>query len=146
VVLLVQPESGDEVQWEKAGILELADVVVVHKADLPAAEQTAAQVQAALGLTPLRQVPVVGVSSQTGQGLAALWQAIVTRPLRRAQPAAEELLQLAQEEVARRWRAAERRGQAEFVQIVGQWRQGQSPTAQTVERLFHWLFRSEPET
>src|SRR6516162_4165920 len=32
VVLLLQPESGDDVQWEKAGILECADVIVIHKA------------------------------------------------------------------------------------------------------------------
>ena len=41
VVLLVQPETGDDLQWEKAGVLEVADVVVVHKADLPAAERLA---------------------------------------------------------------------------------------------------------
>src|SRR5581483_5345728 len=82
VVLLLQPEAGDEVQWEKAGILELADVVVVHKADLPAAAQTAAQVQAALGLTPARPVALVRVSSQAGTGLEELWQAIAARPLR----------------------------------------------------------------
>ena len=35
VVLLLQPETGDDLQWEKAGLLEVADVVVVHKADLP---------------------------------------------------------------------------------------------------------------
>ena len=43
LVLLLQPETGDDVQWEKAGILECADIVAVHKADLPAADQTAAQ-------------------------------------------------------------------------------------------------------
>ena len=48
VALLVQPESGDELQWEKAGVLEVADVVVVHKADLPGAEQTAAELRATL--------------------------------------------------------------------------------------------------
>ena len=37
--LLVQPEAGDDLQWEKAGIVEMADIVVVHKADLPSAER-----------------------------------------------------------------------------------------------------------
>ena len=36
VVLLLQPETGDDLQWEKAGVLEVADVIVIHKADLPA--------------------------------------------------------------------------------------------------------------
>ena len=35
----MQPETGDELQWEKAGQLEIADIVVVHKADLPSAER-----------------------------------------------------------------------------------------------------------
>jgi LAO/AO transport system ATPase len=83
VVLLLQPESGDDVQWEKAGILECADIVVVHKADLPTAEQTAAQVRAALDLSPTSRVPVLRVSTKANQGHAELWQAIVALPLRR---------------------------------------------------------------
>ncbi len=138
VVLLVQPESGDEVQWEKAGILELADVVVVHKADLPAAAQTAAQVRAALGLTPQREVPIAPVSSQAGQGLEELWQTIAARPLRRARPAvAEELLRLAQEELARRWQAAE------FADIVRDWQAGRLSSPQAVERVLQSLLTRE---
>ena len=83
VVLLVQPESGDDLQWEKAGILECADVVVIHKADLPSAEQTAAQVRMALDLTPGCSVPVLRVSTKANQGHAELWQAIEALPLRR---------------------------------------------------------------
>src|SRR5205814_3619159 len=37
VILLLQPETGDDLQWEKAGVLEVADAVVVHKAALPGA-------------------------------------------------------------------------------------------------------------
>jgi LAO/AO transport system ATPase len=83
VVLLLQPESGDDLQWEKAGILECADVVVVHKADLPSAEQTAAQVRMALDLSPGNRVPVLRVSTKANQGHAELWQAIEALPLRR---------------------------------------------------------------
>ena len=82
VVLLLQPESGDDVQWEKAGILECADVVAVHKADLPSAEQTAAQVRMALDLSPANKVPVLQVSTKANQGHAELWQAIAELPLR----------------------------------------------------------------
>lgn len=83
VVLMLQPESGDDVQWEKAGILECADVVVVHKADMPSAEETAAQVRMALDLSPGNRVPVLRVSSKANQGHAELWQAIEALPLRR---------------------------------------------------------------
>ena len=44
VVLVLQPQAGDHLQWEKAGILEVADVVVVNKSDLPGADRTVADV------------------------------------------------------------------------------------------------------
>src|SRR5437016_3820079 len=50
LVLLLQPETGDDLQWEKAGLPEVADVVVIHKADLPGADRVEAQVIAALAL------------------------------------------------------------------------------------------------
>ena len=45
-VVDAQPETGDGLQWQKAGLLEVADVVVVHKADLPGAERTEADLRA----------------------------------------------------------------------------------------------------
>jgi LAO/AO transport system ATPase len=73
VVLLVQPESGDELQWEKAGVLEIADVVAVNKADLPGAEQAEAQLRAMLHLPGCRPVPVVRVSGCNNEGVEQLW-------------------------------------------------------------------------
>lgn len=73
VVLLTQPLTGDELQWEKAGILEIADVIVVHKADLPGAEQTAAQLRDVLASRP---VPIVLVSSVTGRGVPEAWDCV----------------------------------------------------------------------
>ncbi|MGQ9492911.1 MAG: methylmalonyl Co-A mutase-associated GTPase MeaB [Anaerolineae bacterium] len=49
--LVVQmPASGDDIQAIKAGILEIADIIVVNKADLPGADQTVAALQAMLDL------------------------------------------------------------------------------------------------
>src|SRR5207245_2005126 len=62
VVLLVQPETGDDLQWEKAGIIETADILVVHKADLPGADQALAQACAAVEIS--HPIPVVPVSSK----------------------------------------------------------------------------------
>jgi LAO/AO transport system ATPase len=76
VVLLLQPETGDDLQWEKAGLLEVADLVVVHKADLPGAERTEAQVRDILGLSAGRKAKVLRVSSKSGQGIPELWQTI----------------------------------------------------------------------
>jgi LAO/AO transport system kinase len=47
-VVLEAPESGDEVQAIKAGLLEVADLVVVNKGDRPGAQRTAAQLRAML--------------------------------------------------------------------------------------------------
>ncbi len=73
VVLLTQPLTGDELQWEKAGILEIADAIVVHKADLAGAEQTAAQLRDVLSPRP---VPIVLVSSSMGRGIPDAWRSI----------------------------------------------------------------------
>src|SRR5262249_47360244 len=80
VVVLVQPETGDELQWEKAGLLEIADVVVVHKADLPTAERVEAQLRELLNLPGCRPDPVGRVSSTGGTGAEELWAAVDACP------------------------------------------------------------------
>lgn len=88
LVVLVQPETGDELQWEKAGLLEVADVVVVHKADLPGADATYSQVHELLNLPGSRAVPVLKVSSAKRAGLEELWntlQHVPPRPRREPQ-------------------------------------------------------------
>jgi len=80
VVLLMQPETGDAIQALKAGILEVADIIVISKSDLPGAERMRANLastvrfgaQRAVGWT----VPVLGVSVESGTGLDALEEAI----------------------------------------------------------------------
>jgi LAO/AO transport system ATPase len=76
VIVMVQPETGDELQWEKAGQLEVADIVVVHKADLPGADIIESQLREMLNLPGSRPVPVLRASASKGQGLDELWQAI----------------------------------------------------------------------
>jgi LAO/AO transport system ATPase len=100
-VLLLQPETGDELQWEKAGVLEVADVIAIHKADLPGADNAATQVRAALDLAGVSTVPVLKVSSRTGEGVVALWQTIRNAPeqSRRKPSAKAALLRSAQEEL-----------------------------------------------
>ena len=108
LVLLLQPETGDDLQWEKAGILEVADVVAVHKADLPGADNAAAQVRAILDLAGGSSVPVVKVSTKTGEGVVALWDAIAkmsARP-RTFRDDGDDLVRLAQAEIARRYQRA----------------------------------------
>lgn len=133
VVLLLQPETGDDLQWEKAGVLEVADVVVVHKADLPGADRAVAQVRAALELSA-SAVPVLAVSSRTGAGLDELVQAILALPERsRDAQAGRELLRLAQRELADRF------GRADVAGLVGDWAAGAVPTVEAVARLLRRL-------
>jgi len=64
VAVVVQPGSGDALQFLKAGIMEVPDVLVVTKADLGAiALRTVRDLQAALGSLGERGTPVVAVSS-----------------------------------------------------------------------------------
>jgi LAO/AO transport system kinase len=119
VVLLVQPESGDDLQWQKAGLLEVADVVVVHKADLPGAERLQAQVQAVLNLPGCRAVPVLCVSSGKGNGFEELWSGVEAIP--RADSTRDDgkrrLLRLAQERMAERFE----RGAGTVQPLLSRW-------------------------
>ncbi|MEY2434204.1 MAG: GTPase [Acidimicrobiaceae bacterium] len=82
-VLLVSPGGGDELQGIKRGITELADIVVVTKADgdlLPSARNVAAEYQRALMLLRRHhdewEPTVVMASGITGEGVAELAEAI----------------------------------------------------------------------
>ena len=75
-MLLLQPETGDQLQWQKAGILEIADIVVIHKSDLPGAERVAAEVREQLNIPGSREVPVVVASAIRNTGVEELWRLI----------------------------------------------------------------------
>jgi LAO/AO transport system kinase len=80
LVLVVTPHSGDRVQWEKAGLLEVADIVAVNKADLAGADAVRRQLVEALSLAPSsRQGSILLVSAAKGQGIDELWRAIESR-------------------------------------------------------------------
>lgn len=76
VLLLVQPEVGDELQWEKAGVLEIADLVVVNKADLPGPERTEAQLRTTLNIPGYPAKPVLRTSGGRNEGVPELWAAV----------------------------------------------------------------------
>ena len=78
VLLCVQPGSGDSLQFMKAGVTELPDVVAVTKADMvEAARRTRADVEGALTLySEQRRAPVVLVAAARGEGLDELDKAL----------------------------------------------------------------------
>jgi LAO/AO transport system kinase len=82
--VLLQPGAGDELQGLKKGVLELADVLVVNKADgeqLAAARHTCADYRHALTLlqpASAAWTPVVlTASARTGDGIGQFWQTVL---------------------------------------------------------------------
>ena len=75
-VVVEVPEMGDEVQAIKAGLLEVADVIAVNKADRPGAQQAARQLRAMMstaGGRVRRQPPkIIMTTAVSGEGVAAL--------------------------------------------------------------------------
>lgn len=82
-LVLMLPNAGDELQGIKKGIIELADMIAVNKADgdgAHPARAAAAQYKAALHIlapsSTLWSTPVVTISGLTGAGLDALWEKV----------------------------------------------------------------------
>src|SRR4051794_6131499 len=95
VVLVTVPGLGDAVQAIKAGVMEIADVVVVNMADRPGVEETVRHLRLALG----RDLPVERTTATTGDGvdalaerLAARWRELDADELRAAKRADEAVL------------------------------------------------------
>jgi LAO/AO transport system kinase len=81
---LMLPGAGDELQGIKKGVVELADMVAVNKADgdnVTRARQAAAEYRAALHIltarSPTWTPPVLTCSATTGDGVDALWTAVL---------------------------------------------------------------------
>jgi len=74
-VLLLVPGMGDDVQTFKAGVMEIADIFVVNKADRPGADRVVSEVAAMLSISRRpdgRQPPILKTVATTGEGVAQL--------------------------------------------------------------------------
>ena len=81
-VLMQLPNAGDDLQAIKKGVMEMADLVVINKADLDEAAATRARAQASgalrwLGPRTHAATPVLQLSALNGTGLPEFWQAVV---------------------------------------------------------------------
>lgn len=78
-VLVLMPGSGDDIQAIKSGIMEIGDVFIVNKADLPGANKTASEIIASLELSTKGQgwkPPVISTVAESHQGIKETWNAL----------------------------------------------------------------------
>jgi LAO/AO transport system kinase len=78
-VVVVNPGWGDAVQAAKAGLLEVADVFAVNKADRPGAEETRRDLEAMLDMSMTMgewRAPTVLCVASAGDGVDELWAAV----------------------------------------------------------------------
>lgn len=77
-ILVNNPGTGDDIQALKAGIIEIADILVVNKADHPGADVLVSQLQALLALAPKgqRRPRILKTTAIKGEGLGELVEAI----------------------------------------------------------------------
>jgi len=77
ILLVDGPDRGDVIQAEKAGIIELADLIAINKSDLPNAARAADSIRSALSVGELERNPeVLLVSAHDGSGIEQLVDAI----------------------------------------------------------------------
>ncbi|HEX6778658.1 MAG TPA: methylmalonyl Co-A mutase-associated GTPase MeaB [Ktedonobacterales bacterium] len=83
VLVVTVPGMGDDIQALKAGILEIADIFVVNKADRPGADQAAAELRMLLSLVEKQKrlaeqwrVPILKTSATQNQGIAEVVDAM----------------------------------------------------------------------
>jgi LAO/AO transport system kinase len=80
-VVVVNPGWGDSVQANKAGLMEIADVFVINKADRKGADETRRDLEQMLDLSDLPhdawRPPIVPVVATEGKGVVDLWDTVL---------------------------------------------------------------------
>src|SRR3954471_18175907 len=125
-IVVLNPGAGDAVQAAKAGLLEVADIVVVNKADREGADQTVRDLRAET------KAPILKLIAAQGDGIAELVDAIEAHaradsPQRRRARARGQILSLAQTRL---------RDHADLDQLAASVADGQSDPYTAAEQLF----------
>ncbi len=74
VLVLLSPESGDGIQAMKSGLMEIADIIVINKADRPGSDKIEYEIRAAmeLGLKSRRNTPILMTEAFRAKGIPEL--------------------------------------------------------------------------
>ncbi|MBX9571114.1 MAG: methylmalonyl Co-A mutase-associated GTPase MeaB [Candidatus Obscuribacterales bacterium] len=78
-VLVLMPGSGDDIQAIKSGIMEIGDIFVVNKGDMPGANKTASEIIASLELSTKGaewKPPVHVTNAEVNEGTRSVWESI----------------------------------------------------------------------
>ena len=105
VLVVLTPESGDTIQVMKAGLLEIADVFAINKADREGARRMKTELQAILAMKPGEAVPVILTQGHKGLGIDELYLEV-------------ERLRLAQEVNGQLEERRRRRRREEFLELI----------------------------
>ncbi|UGT68181.1 methylmalonyl Co-A mutase-associated GTPase MeaB [Nocardia gipuzkoensis] len=127
-LVILNPGAGDAVQAAKAGLLEVADLLVVNKADREGAEQTVRDLRAE------SPVPILTLVAARGERVAELAEAIEAHhradtPARRTARARAQILSLAQTRL---------RAHAELDRLAAAVAAGECDAYSAAERLLPW--------
>ena len=80
-VVVLNPGWGDSVQANKAGLMEIADIFVINKADRKGVEETRRDIEGMLELTDMAhdawRPPIIATIGSTGEGVPSLWDAVL---------------------------------------------------------------------
>ena len=158
-IVVVNPGWGDIVQASKAGLMEVADIFCINKADRPGVAETLRDLKQTLALAPGPpdsaahwRVPIMSTVGHTGEGVAQLWDAAMAHrdfatstgnlKQRRRERLANELRQI----IARRLeqRARELITGARWAELAGQAVAGQIPLEAAAEAILAPVLRSMP--
>ena len=80
-VVVLNPGWGDSVQANKAGLMEIADIFVINKADRKGVAETRRDIEGMLELTDMAHdawlPPIIATVGNTGEGVTELWDAVL---------------------------------------------------------------------
>jgi LAO/AO transport system kinase len=158
VIVVTVPGMGDDIQAIKAGILEIADIFVVNKADRPGADQTAAELRMLLSLDEQRKerawrVPILKTCATTGDGVPLLADKLAEHrsflqetgqlTSRTERQAKSEILALLQQSLLDRIEAT--LSQADWDRLIDEVAQRRSDPYTTAEEIARRIGLSSPE-